>query len=61
MAFWPGQRTCVDNKVFAVGTNAKKVASRALGIYSLVAGQAKWKFRFDTNQPVEHVNCKRRL
>jgi hypothetical protein len=31
MAFWPGQRTCGDDKVFAVGTNAKKVASRALG------------------------------
>jgi hypothetical protein len=31
MAFWPGQRTCGDDKVFAVGTNAKKVASRTLG------------------------------
>ena len=35
MAFWPVQRTCGDDKVFAVGTNAKKVASRALrGIFS---------------------------
>jgi hypothetical protein len=31
MFFWPGQRTCGDDKVFAVGTNAKKVASPALG------------------------------
>jgi hypothetical protein len=31
MAFEPEQRTCGDDKVFAVGTNANKVASRALG------------------------------
>jgi len=31
MALWPEQRTCGDDKVFAVGTNAKKVASRPLG------------------------------
>ena len=29
--FEPEQRTCGDDKVFAVGTNANKVASRALG------------------------------
>ena len=29
--FWSGQRTCGDDKVFAVGTNAKKVVSRAFG------------------------------
>jgi len=31
MAFCPGQRTCWDDRVFAVGTNAKKETSRALG------------------------------
>src|SRR5450631_2154828 len=30
---------------FAVGTNAKKVASRALRVYSSAARQAKWKSR----------------
>jgi hypothetical protein len=41
----PGQRTCGDDKAFAVGTNAKRVASRALG--SIFSGRwaAKWKFR----------------
>jgi hypothetical protein len=29
--FWPGQSTSGDDKVFAVVTNARKLASRALG------------------------------
>ena len=37
--------TSGDGKVFAVGTNAKKVASRALGVDSPMAMRAKWKFR----------------
>lgn len=50
--FWPGQRACGDNTALAVGTYAKKVASRALGeVYSLVAGQAKMEI------PVELWNC----
>jgi hypothetical protein len=31
MTFGPGQRTCGDDKVFAVQTKAKKVASRHSG------------------------------
>jgi hypothetical protein len=31
MAFWPGQRTCGDDRVFAVGTNAEKLVSRVFG------------------------------
>ena len=27
MAFWSRQRTCGDDKVFAVGTNARKMAN----------------------------------
>jgi hypothetical protein len=30
MAFGAGQLTCGDDKVFAVGANAKRVANRAL-------------------------------
>src|ERR1035441_9004351 len=45
MASWPGQRTYGDDRVFAVGTNAKRWRARYSGAYSLVAGQAKWRFR----------------
>jgi hypothetical protein len=57
MAFWPGQRTCGDDKVFAVGTNVKKVVSRAFG--GIVSRRRASKMEIPAKQenPVE----KRRL
>jgi hypothetical protein len=49
---WP----CGDDKVFAVGTNAKKVAPNTQGIYSLVSGRAEWKLRV---KPEMEVRMKR--
>jgi hypothetical protein len=44
MTFWPGQGTRVDKRVFAVGRNAIKVASRALG--DIFSGSLASKMEF---------------
>src|ERR1035437_87200 len=51
MAFWPGQRTCGDDRVFAVGTNAKKVASRALRSIFCYCRESKMEI------PVDYSVC----
>jgi hypothetical protein len=58
MAFGPGQRTCGDDKVFAVGTNAKKVASRALG--GIFSGGWASKMEIPAQQH-ETPNCSKRI
>jgi hypothetical protein len=57
MAFWPGQRTCGDDKVFAVGTNVKKVVSRAFGGIVSRRRASKMEIPAKKENPVE----KRRL
>jgi hypothetical protein len=58
MALGPGQRTCGDDKVFAVGTDAKKVASRALG--GIFSGDWASKMEIPV-QPLKRIHGKHAL
>ena len=40
-----GRGPAGHDRVFAVGTNAKKMVSQHSGVYSLVTGKAEWRFR----------------